>query len=81
MEEEIKTMSYKQFKAWCNVKASDRSWNSIEAITCLQVIKKIDSIKVKGLFNKKRATEKAREDAFSKIKEVICNDKNTRSNN
>ena len=66
MEEEIKTMSYKQFKAWCNLRACDGSWNSIdEAITCLQVIKEIDSIKVKGLF-KKKATLKAREEEWKR---------------
>ena len=72
MEEEIKTMSYQEFKAWCNKRACDGQWSSIEAMRCLQVIKEIDSIKVKGLF-KKKATEKAREDAFNKIKGGIVN--------
>ena len=71
MEKEIKTMSYQEFKAWCNLRASDGQWNSIEALTCLDIIEEIDKIKVKkGLF-KKKATEKAREDAFNRIKEVL----------
>ena len=70
MEEVIKTMTYKEFKAWCNERACDGRWNSIETITCLDIIKEIDKIKVKGLF-KKKATEKAREDAFNKLKEEL----------
>ena len=73
MEEVIKTMTYKEFKAWCNERACDGRWNSIETITCcLDIINEIDKIEVKGLFKKnKKATEKAREDAFNKIKEVL----------
>ena len=73
MEEVIKNMtSYKEFKKFCNEKACNGSWNSIdEVITCLDIIKQVDKIKVKkGLF-KKKATEKAREDAFNQIKEVM----------
>lgn len=43
-------------------------------MTCIKIIEEIDSIKVKGLF-KKKATEKAREDAFNKIKEDIINER------
>ena len=70
MEEVIKTMTYKEFKAWCNERACDGRWNNIEIITCLNLIEKIDKIKVKGLF-KRKATEKAREDAFNRIKEEL----------
>ena len=72
MEEVIKTMTtYKEFKKFCSEKACNGQWSMVEARACLQVIKKIDSIKVKSLFNKKKATEKAREDAFNKLKEVL----------
>ena len=71
MEEVIKTMTYKEFKAWCNERACDGRWDSIETITtCLDIINEIDKIKVKGFF-KKKATERAREDAFNLIKEVL----------
>ena len=70
MEEVIKTMTYQEFKAFCNKRASDGRWNNIEIITCLNLIEKIDKIKVKGLF-KRKATEKAREAAFNKIKEEL----------
>ena len=71
MEKEIKSMTYKEFKKFCNVKASDGSWSMVEAMACLDIIKQVDGIKVKkGLF-KKKATEKAREDAFNEIKEVL----------
>ena len=71
MEKEIKTMTYKQFKAWCNKRACDGRWNSIEAMACLDIIEKVDKIKVKkGLFKKKKTLE-AREEAFNRIKEVM----------
>ena len=65
-------MTYQEFKAWCNKRACDGQWDSIETITCcLDIIREIDKIKVKkGLFKKKK-TEKAREDAFNRIKEVM----------
>ena len=72
MEEVIKSMSsYKEFKAFCNEKACTGQWDNIEALGCLQVIKEIDSIKVKkGLFKKKKTLE-AREEAFNRIKEEL----------
>ena len=71
MEEVIKSMtSYQEFKKFCNEKASNGQWSMLEAISCLNLIEKIDNIKVKGLF-KKKATEKLREEAFSKIKEAM----------
>ena len=53
-------MSYQDFKKYCNNRASDGQWSMLEAMACLDVIKEIDKIKVKGLF-KKKATMKARE--------------------
>ena len=71
MEELIKSMTYQEFKAWCNERACDGQWDSIEAMACcLNIIEEVDKIKVKGLF-KKKATERAREDAFNLIKEVL----------
>ena len=72
MEELIKTMTYQEFKDWCSQRACDgRWWNSIEIITCLDIIKVVDEIKVtKGLFKKKKTLE-AREEAFNSIKEVL----------
>ena len=71
MEEVIKTMTtYQEFKKYCSDRASDGQWSMLEAMACLNLIEEIDRIKVKGLF-KRKATEKAREAAFNKIKEEL----------
>lgn len=62
----LEKMSYQEFKKWCNDRACDGQWSVIEAMACLQVIKEIDSIKVKGPFTKKK-TLKAREIAWRKL--------------
>lgn len=56
----LEQMSYEEFKSWCNARACDGQWSLLEAMACLQVIREIDSIKVRGFFKKKR-TLKARE--------------------
>jgi hypothetical protein len=56
----LETMSYQEFVDYCNARACDGRWSMLEAMACIQVIKEIDSIKIKGLF-KKKATLKARE--------------------
>lgn len=58
-------MSYQEFKKWCNDRACDERWSELEAMACLQVIKEIDSIKVKGLF-KRKETLRAREIEWKK---------------
>lgn len=56
----LEEMTYQEFKNWCNDRACDGKWSMLEAMACLQVIREIDSIKIKGLFKKKQ-TLKARE--------------------
>lgn len=56
----LEKMTYQEFKDYCNDRACDGKWSMLEAMACIDVIKKIDSIKVKGLFKKKQ-TLKARE--------------------
>lgn len=56
----LENMSYQEFRTYCNDRTCDGKWSMLEAIACLEVIKEIDSIKVKGFF-KKRETLKARE--------------------
>ncbi|HBX48435.1 MAG TPA: hypothetical protein DEF85_06050 [Clostridiaceae bacterium] len=56
----LEGMSYQEFEEYCNDRACDGQWSMLEAMACLDVIKEINSIKVKGLF-KKKATLKARE--------------------
>lgn len=65
---DLKEMSYKEFKDWCNERACDGQWNMLEAMACLDVIDSIDSIKVKNFlgFTKKKATMKAREEEWKK---------------
>ena len=47
MDIKLENMSYEEFKKWCNDRACDGRWSMLEAMACLQVIKEIDSIKVK----------------------------------
>lgn len=63
----LETMSYQEFKSWCNDRACDGKWDMMEAMACLHIIDEIDSIKVKGLF-KKKATLAAREAAWKNYK-------------
>lgn len=69
----LETISYQEFKNWCNDRACDGKWNKIEALACLQVIGEIDNIKVKGFF-KKRKTLEARELEWKKrdYKTLVC---------
>lgn len=57
MSIDLGKMSYQEFKKYCNDRACDGQWSMLEAMACLQVIKEIDSIKVKGLFKKKKTLE------------------------
>jgi hypothetical protein len=60
MDINLETMTYQEFKEYCNDRACDGQWSLLEALACINVIEEIDSIKVKGLFKKKQ-TLKARE--------------------
>ena len=57
MKVNLEEMSYQDFKKWCNDRACDGRWDMLEAMACLDVIKEIDKIKVKGLFKKKKTLE------------------------
>lgn len=57
MQINLEKMSYQDFKKYCNDRASDGQWSMLEAMACLDIIKEIDSIKVKGFFKKKETLE------------------------
>ena len=65
-DELIKTLTYKEFKVFCNQRACDGRWSILEAMAYLDVIDEIDKIKVKflGLIPLKKKTELAREKAW-----------------
>lgn len=63
MNKNIEGMSYQEFKKYCSERCCDGNWSMLEAIACLDILNKIDSIKVKGLFKKKKTLE-AREKAW-----------------
>ena len=48
-DELIKTLTYKEFKVFCNQRACDGRWSMLEAMAYLDVIDEIDKIKVKFL--------------------------------
>lgn len=67
MNETFKTMTYKEFKDYCNKRACDGMWSIDEALASISIMEDIDSIKIKvfGIFHKKR-TEQAQEKAWKK---------------
>lgn len=65
MDVKLDSMTYEEFKNWCNDRARDGRWSMLEAMACIDVMKEIDSIKVKGLF-KKKATMRAREEEWKR---------------
>lgn len=34
-------MTFKEFEAWCNRRACDACWGILEAMTCIDIIKKV----------------------------------------
>ena len=48
-DELIKTLTYKEFKVFCNQRACDGRWSMLEAMAYLNIIDEIDKIKVKFL--------------------------------
>lgn len=34
-------MTFKQFEAWCNQRACDACWGMLEAMTCIDIIGKV----------------------------------------
>lgn len=63
-------MTYKEFRDYCSERVCDGQWSMQEAISCIQIIEKIDSIKVKGFF-KKRATQEAKELEWRRLRCMI----------
>ena len=54
---EFEKMTYKEFRDFCNQRAADGRWGFYQAITCLNVVCKIESGN-KGFFKKKKKEEK-----------------------
>lgn len=54
---DLEKMTYQEFKKYCNDRISDGRWSMLEAMACIDVIREIDSIKVKGLFKRKKTLE------------------------
>lgn len=61
-------MTHKQFESWCNERACDGMWGMVEAMICVDVIRRVDSVKAPGLrFFNKRNTEAVQEKEWQKI--------------
>lgn len=56
MKKQIKDVTFEEFIRWCNGRAADGQWHYEVAITCIEVIKEVTS--VKPLFGKKKRREK-----------------------
>ena len=69
MNENIKKMSFEEFTSYCNENACNGRWSMEEALTCIEIRKKIIKIGVKILgFRSKKRTKCAREVEWEKIK-------------
>lgn len=56
MKKQIKDVTFEEFIRWCNSRLCDDMWSYKMAVTCLEVIKQVTS--VKSLFGKKKKREK-----------------------
>ena len=70
----VKKMTFKEFKAFCNERACDGQWDFMEALVYSSIVSDINKIKKKylGFIPSKRKTEKAREEAWQKVKNGDC---------
>ena len=69
MNENIKKMSFEEFTSYCNENACNGGWSMEEALTCIEIMKRLTKIEVKILgFRSKKRTKYAREIEWEKIK-------------
>ena len=40
----MENMSFKEFRAWCNNRACDGCWNMLTAMTCIELLEKIQRV-------------------------------------
>lgn len=66
MDKSNEGMTYAEFRDWSNERACDGRWSLTTALGCIEIRKRVDAVKVKGLFRRK-ATEQAREKEWQKI--------------
>lgn len=55
------TMTYNQFISWCNERACDGNWTFYEALSYSTLATKINNVKVKGIFNRAKRIDAAKE--------------------
>ena len=67
----ILNMSCEEFYEFCNNRACDGNWSAVEALVCLDIVDKLNNVKVKGFFFKKKKLKKAREEEWQKIKSSL----------
>ena len=67
MTKKVKDITFEEFAKWCNERACDGQWSMGTAITCIEVYRKVNT--VKPLFGKK----KKREEEWNKIKGSYLN--------
>lgn len=65
---DLKEMTYKEFKEYCNDRACDGQWSAGDVMMCLEIRNRIESVQVKkfGIVMKKK-TEKAQEEAWQEL--------------
>ena len=66
----VKKMTFKEFKNFCTERACDGQWGFMEALIYSSIVIDINKIKVKylGFIPSRKKTEKAREEAWQKVK-------------
>ena len=62
----IEKMTYAEFKDYTTDRACDGRWSMMTALACIDMRRRIDAIKIKGLF-KRKATAEAQEKEWQKL--------------
>lgn len=62
----IEEMTYKEFQEYTEDRACDGRWDLLTAVACIDMRKRIDAVKVRGLF-KRKATERKQEEEWQKL--------------
>lgn len=75
VKEAMETLSYKDFREYCNYRACDGRWSMDDAVISINLLDEIEkTVKVKGFFRKKKRTREAKELAWKKlISELFSN--------
>lgn len=69
MNKKIEDMTYEEFYEYCEERTCDGQWSIYEAVAYIDIINKMNNIKIKTLFwTNRKKTKEAREKAWQQLK-------------